>query len=947
MSQQWNYPGARWWKFDFHTHTPASTDTPAWQLAKGSDQEVTPETWLRKFMEAEIDCVAVTDHNSGEWIDKLQTAYREMKREHSDGQVEGVFRELVIYPGVELSVNGGFHVLAIFDPEENGQKIEQLLGRVQHEGQRGTSDGVTQLSLYQVIDAIQSLSGIAIPAHVDGPKGILEVESDGKSTADAMTIRKALQLPKLSALEWKNPKSPIPKFLKGQTLHFASVVGSDCHNFQGNAIPGSAFTWVKMEVANLEGLRLALLDGQGLSIRRCDENPHEFFPNQPPKHCVESIEISNARFMGRRNKPQTLEFHPYFNALIGGRGTGKSTIVHALRLAYQKQNGLVIDSQPQQTFNAFCKKITNRRDSVGGLLPDTSIKLTVLRDGVRYRVVWNADKGDLDLEKEDPAAGGFISVGVCPENYFPVRILSQGQIASLTGESQSELIDIIDEAAGVNPKQAELEEQKKNFFALQARKRIVDGKLTALPELELTLNDIQQKLEKFEGTDHAAVLKDFQRVKRQEKELSRQFDTADEIAEQIKNFACSIHAEDVPEGVFEEERDGIELMAVKDLHQEIDSARRQIHMLGVSLEKRSHDLFQRLKDGDWQKKLQAATVAYEQLKQTLQQQGVTDPTEYGRLVQEKLRVSAEIKRLASLRSQSAELQQESKDVYRKIQQIRKDVTQLRQRFLAEKLRDNKYVRIEVVPYGASAQESEDSLREVLGAEGQTFADEIYQNLEDGNASGLIAQILSETDKQTADSTRDGTAVEALLLWMKEKLTQACQGEPEFGKRFNAFLVKQTQNKAEFVDHIRCWFPGDGLRVEYSRKGDGKDFQSIRQASAGQRSAALLAFLLAYGDEPLVLDQPEDDLDNQLIYDLVVQQIRSTKLHRQLIVVTHNPNIVVNGDAELVFVMDFNNQCYVKTHSSLQNSKIRSEVCRVMEGGKEAFKQRYQRLEEAL
>ena len=67
---------------------------------------------------------------------------------------------------------------------------------------------------------------------------------------------------------------------------------------------------------------------------------------------------------------------------------------------------------------------------------------------------------------------------------------------------------------------------------------------------------------------------------------------------------------------------------------------------------------------------------------------------------------------------------------------------------------------------------------------------------------------------------------------------------------------------------------------------------------------MLAFLLAHGAEPLVLDQPEDDLDNHLIYDLVVRQIRENKLRRQIIVVTHNPNIVVNGDAEMLHAMEF-------------------------------------------
>ena len=141
-----------------------------------------------------------------------------------------------------------------------------------------------------------------------------------------------------------------------------------------------------------------------------------------------------------------------------------------------------------------------------------------------------------------------------------------------------------------------------------------------------------------------------------------------------------------------------------------------------------------------------------------------------------------------------------------------------------------------------------------------------------------------------------------------------------------------------------WFPEDDLVVEYSLQSDGTGFRPISQASAGQRSAAMLAFLLAHGDEPLVLDQPEDDLDNHLIYDLVVRQMRENKLRRQIIVVTHNPNIVVNGDAEMVHALRFmNGQCIVGQSGSLQDAEIREEVCQIMEGGREAFSRRYRRL----
>lgn len=123
---------------------------------------------------------------------------------------------------------------------------------------------------------------------------------------------------------------------------------------------------------------------------------------------------------------------------------------------------------------------------------------------------------------------------------------------------------------------------------------------------------------------------------------------------------------------------------------------------------------------------------------------------------------------------------------------------------------------------------------------------------------------------------------------------------------------------------------------------------MARASDGQRAAAMLSFLLAYGDEPLVLDQPEDDLDNALVSDLVVAQLRDNKSRRQVIVVTHNPNIVVNGDADLVLCMQFvGGQIADPVCGGLQETIIRQRICDVMEGGREAFKQRYKRILEDL
>ena len=146
------------------------------------------------------------------------------------------------------------------------------------------------------------------------------------------------------------------------------------------------------------------------------------------------------------------------------------------------------------------------------------------------------------------------------------------------------------------------------------------------------------------------------------------------------------------------------------------------------------------------------------------------------------------------------------------------------------------------------------------------------------------------------------------------------------------------------DRLDLWFPEDFLDVQYCTSADNQVFRPIQEGSPGQKTAALLAFLLSYGDEPLILDQPEDDLDNHLIYDLIVTQLREVKQRRQIIVVTHNANIVVNGDAELVIALAvIHGQTQFEASGSLQEKQVRDTICGVMEGGREAFEKRYRRI----
>lgn len=140
------------------------------------------------------------------------------------------------------------------------------------------------------------------------------------------------------------------------------------------------------------------------------------------------------------------------------------------------------------------------------------------------------------------------------------------------------------------------------------------------------------------------------------------------------------------------------------------------------------------------------------------------------------------------------------------------------------------------------------------------------------------------------------------------------------------------------------FPEDKLQIKII---NDKEEIDINEGSPGQKSAAILAFILNSGENPLIIDQPEDDLDNSLIYSLVVKSIRKMKSKRQIIIVTHNPNIPVLGDAEGIVILERNNEGKVtfrknKKAGCIEEKIIREGICEIMEGGEDAFRKREQK-----
>jgi predicted ATP-dependent endonuclease of OLD family len=919
-----NFPGARWWKFDLHTHTSASDE-----YGKGKRQaeirlHVTPEEWLLGYMRAGIDCVAVTDHNTGEWVDRLKSALDDLKT-HSE------FRPLALFPGVEISANGGIHVLAVFDVSKSTKDVSALLGACGFRGKYGDTNGVTDKTVIEVVTEIAKAGALPILAHVD------ETNSGAFVKLTGPTLQRLIESDVLVVMEVLDPVWVKPGLYLQAKKHWAEVIGSDAHHPDGRSgqnYPGSRFTWIKMDIPSLPGLRLALIDGAPMSVLRSDASTED--PTRHAENLIEEIVISKARYCGRPD-PLRLRFSPWLNALIGGRGTGKSSVVEFLRLTLRRDREL--SGKNKQEFEEFAQIPKTREDQ--GALEQTTLLQAVYRKGPgRYRLNWNSSGASDDSPAiEEFREGKWIAAQGDIAERFRVRIFSQRQVFAMAEESEA-LLRVVDESSDVRGGEwIDVWNQENSLYlSLMAKSREISARLAEQPKIQGELDDVLRKLKIFEGAEHAKVLREYQQRQRQRRALSHFDDQLAGIAQRIREAADDIFPSDLDRSLFNQSAEdaGI-LQHVDETLKALQAVQKEILNQAEAATKLHQRWQSGLQKSAWESASQKADSAYRSLSETLKGSGAGDPSEYSSLVQRRQVFEQKQKGLVDLRSALDDTLNQARESLDRMRTMRRELSASRRLFLNRVLENNPLVRIALQPYGKRPRQAETQIRRLLNCEDERFSSDI---LAEDEKSGFIADLFKDLPRDADASSQE---IEKRLEEIKAELLAASQGKavPRFGQWFKSYMMKAGP---EMLDHLMSWFPEDSLDVSYSQHADGKSFRPIQQGSPGQKTAAILAFLLSYGDEPIILDQPEDDLDNHLIYDLIVRQLRNNKLRRQIIVVTHNPNIVVNGDAEMVFAMDNRNgQCQIIEQGSLLS--VRNEICRVMEGGKEAFAMRYRRIGE--
>ena len=239
-----------------------------------------------------------------------------------------------------------------------------------------------------------------------------------------------------------------------------------------------------------------------------------------------------------------------------------------------------------------------------------------------------------------------------------------------------------------------------------------------------------------------------------------------------------------------------------------------------------------------------------------------------------------------------------------------------------------------------------SIKRHVDVDAWATAGENLLDLRRGNVFRGRGGLQAEANKylRAAWETGDGTAVsKAMSIFHKAHRDDLRKSAPYDRKT-------QLSEYRAWARNVSSWiYSTNHISVTYSLTFDGVE---IERLSPGTRGIVLLLLYLAIDqdvDRPLLIDQPEENLDPKSIFEELVARFRKAKLHRQIIIVTHNANLIVNADADQVIVASCgpHNSGALPELSyesgSLEDARIRAKVCDILEGGEQAFRERAKRL----
>jgi ABC-type Mn2+/Zn2+ transport system ATPase subunit len=929
MSNIIQYKGTRWFKCDLHLHTTASKCF--------QDRTVTPEQWVQRAIEQGLNCVAVTDHNTGDMVDAIKTA--------------AVGTGLTVFPGVEITCDTSkVHLLILFDVTKTTNDINDFLIRCDIDREMFADQlASTSQTILQIAEKANDHGAIVIPAHIDEYNGLGSISNDILKTFFDLPYINAVQvvhkeftnlslqtnnneeLRTLLNEYYANPSTVID-YTKMADWHrpvkialskkvaittFSDNPHEPKNPKHGLAGMGIRYTWIKMdEIPTLEGLRQAFLLPD---FRVKNDFVSQHPPYKTPELWVKSISIIDATITNGAT-PLKIDFSPQLTTIIGGRGSGKSSILRFVRGLFNRTNDLVELNEIIADHNEFYKHFEPRSQK-GVLNSNTIIEIEFVRNNVLHKItatgITNSNNQNIAIQKLDIASGNWtLEEADGYIDFFQYEQYSQKQIYEIAQEPNS-LRERIDKSIlGMEALKNDKEIIKKSFLEKSASIRTIQQQISGKGRLQTEIKDLDDRIKLFQQSGIASLLIAKEKFTAQQGIISEFLDEAQTRESDIDTIINSIELTDIDYTTFDDSN-SVELKplskAVTDGYLAI---KMELEAIKVKAEKLRTDFEAAIPPTIWKKEFDQNQIDFEAKKTELETQGIEDISNFEKLTQAKSTKEKDLERIvaieASLISELSERNRLQEEYLRKT----KSITTERKTFVANLMQDDK-VKVSINPFRNKA-DFVNKLRGII-QRGSGF---------EGDVDSLTEMCFAANVEQGIKSVRE--------IFLKIKRSEAVQG-------VTGYFVNLVNGMPDAqIDEIELLLPEDEIDIKYKPSGSTA-FKPLSTASAGQKTTAILTFILSQGDIPLLLDQPEDDLDNRLVYELIVDRLKQAKEHRQIIVVTHNANIPVNGDAEYILSMNSESKkLQVFCSGTVEQPNIKKEICDVMEGSEQAFDMRSRR-----
>ncbi len=836
-----------------------------------------------------IEVVAITDHNSAASIEEA----RKLGKKHG----------IHVFPGVEVSTKEG-HATAIFDPGKTAKEIEDWLATMRFVGGKlGDSAALAQnseeqqLPITKVFASIEREGGVAVAPHPYNDSGFMDVmKKKGAARQDAY------HSPHLRALELGGNRERILTLasggVHGYDKRYACLDTSDAHSVDEI---GRRFTHLKMGHMGIGALKQVLYD-PAMRIRYSDDWP-------PPFHAwIESLEVSQGFLDGVE-----FRFHPDMNCLVGGKAVGKSLLIELLRFALDVPS-------PIETVGESSQKMLWAPTCLG---EEGTVTVHVLaEDEERYRI--ERTVSDLDEGPEVYYGDTQTRAADSVHEILRAQIYSQNEIIKL-GDDLPALLDWLDGFLDLDSENSEIEAKRAEISEVLEQIDEHDAIAEELGELKKRKAQLENKRTLLENKVKEPILKAFTSWEQEKRALKEMQQGLSKLRDHTVGPLEDLDIEDffpLPEDRTPNSK-------------EIARHREQLLGLESDFVKAAHDLEEAISDKKkgfdafvswWLGKFKTAKETYEGV---LVSAGVRNASaissELNKSVQAIENLDRNLKRAQAARQALKELQNrltrqlvpQYVDCFRRIFKKRLDkATEITKSL-------DSFVRISVLQMhdrAAFADVVDDMAR------GSGLRREQRQVIVDNLTPVQLAQMIIEVDAESlaerTDLSESGARAFIDSAWEKT----ASEDEAYWPSKIYEIMLTELK---------------DAVRVEL--RVDKDTYKPMDELSGGSKCTAILSVALVQGGCPLIVDQPEDALDNPFVFEQIVKQVRRTKANRQYIFATHNPNVAVASDADLIYCLKATaNEGDIDKHGSIDEVSTRDRVVANLEGGPNAFALRSQK-----